>query len=194
MKNKGFSRRSFIVGTLGFLGGVAATTSLSRSLQKVTAFWLKVLNEPSTLTNVEVDVSQLAYGESMATTWKNRTIYIVRRDQQVIDLIDTNPEHFYDYDSENYPLAEGLTIDPTLRSINREYLVVDGHCTHLGCSLTPVRIEENPELPNGGFICGCHKGKFDLTGRVHRNTPPPMNLVVPPHHFKDDKVIVIGKV
>jgi ubiquinol-cytochrome c reductase iron-sulfur subunit len=83
------------------------------------------------------------------------------------------------------------------RSINREVLVVVAICTHLGC--VPMF---KPESPNesldedwpGGYYCPCHKSKFDLAGRVFKSVPAPTNLVVPPHHYLDANVLVVGTV
>ena len=82
------------------------------------------------------------------------------------------------------------------RSIRPEILVLEGLCTHLGC--TP---KFRPEVGvadfggdkwKGGFFCPCHGSTFDLAGRVYSGVPASSNLVVPPYSFVDDKVIVIG--
>ena len=44
----------------------------------------------------------------------------------------------------------------------------------------------------GGFYCPCHGSKFDLAGRVFEAVPAPLNLLVPPHRYIDDSVILIG--
>mgnify|MGYP000554103531 CR=1 FL=1 len=82
------------------------------------------------------------------------------------------------------------------RSIKPEILVLVGICTHLGCSPT-----YRPELGaadlgadwKGGFFCPCHGSKFDLAGRVYSGVPAPLNLEVPAHFYKSDRVILIGK-
>jgi ubiquinol-cytochrome c reductase iron-sulfur subunit len=45
----------------------------------------------------------------------------------------------------------------------------------------------------GGFFCPCHGSKFDLAGRVYQGVPAPLNLVVPPHMYKSDNVILVGE-
>ena len=79
------------------------------------------------------------------------------------------------------------------RSINPAYLVLIGVCTHLGCAPTyrPEKGAIDPDWP-GGFFCSCHGSKFDMAGRVFTGVPAPTNLEVPPHHFSEDDVLVIG--
>ena len=45
----------------------------------------------------------------------------------------------------------------------------------------------------GGFFCPCHGSTFDLAGRVYSGVPAPLNLEVPPHYYKSERVILIGK-
>ncbi|MNC93442.1 Ubiquinol-cytochrome c reductase iron-sulfur subunit [compost metagenome] len=75
-------------------------------------------------------------------------------------------------------------------------MVLSLTCTHLGCSPT-FRPEVAPEDlgPDwkGGFFCPCHGSRFDLAGRVYRNVPAPLNLVVPPYRFASDELIVVGE-
>ena len=77
------------------------------------------------------------------------------------------------------------------RSIKKEYLILIGICTHLGCS--PL-YEEEPtvELKEGGFFCPCHGSKFDLAGRVYQGVPAPTNMVVPPHSYLSESVVIVG--
>jgi ubiquinol-cytochrome c reductase iron-sulfur subunit len=73
--------------------------------------------------------------------------------------------------------------------------VTTGVCTHLGCS--PVYRKEiapadlGPDWL-GGFFCPCHGSKFDLAGRVYKNVPAPTNLLVPPHIYLSENVLLIG--
>ena len=77
------------------------------------------------------------------------------------------------------------------RSRKPEYLIMEGICTHLGCSPT-YRPEITADF-GGGFFCPCHGSKFDFAGRVYSGVPAPTNLPVPPHYFISDGVILIGE-
>jgi ubiquinol-cytochrome c reductase iron-sulfur subunit len=80
------------------------------------------------------------------------------------------------------------------RSIKPEIFVAVGICTHLGCSPTylPDSFGELVEGVKSGFFCPCHGSKFDMAGRVFQNVPAPLNLVIPPYHFKDDNTVLVG--
>ena len=83
------------------------------------------------------------------------------------------------------------------RSINPEYLVAVGICTHLGCSPSDkFATGAQPSLPDdwlGGFFCPCHGSTFDLAGRVFKNKPAPTNLEIPPHVYLSDAKLLIGE-
>src|SRR3546814_1827393 len=67
------------------------------------------------------------------------------------------------------------------RAIKPEILVLIGVCTHLGCSPGFRPDHPAPDIdPNwqGGFYCPCHSSKFDLSGRVYKGVPAPLNLEI----------------
>jgi ubiquinol-cytochrome c reductase iron-sulfur subunit len=75
-------------------------------------------------------------------------------------------------------------------------MVMEGVCTHLGCSPQLKSAEAKAEMGGdgaGGFYCPCHGSKFDLAGRVFRGAPAPLNLKVPPYEFVSDGTLVIGE-
>jgi len=80
------------------------------------------------------------------------------------------------------------------RSLDPEYLVLVGICTHLGCSPTfrPLAGEVSEDWP-GGFFCPCHGSGFDLSGRVFKGVPAPINLEVPAYRFASNGKLVIGE-
>jgi ubiquinol-cytochrome c reductase iron-sulfur subunit len=82
------------------------------------------------------------------------------------------------------------------RSIDPEFLIIDGTCTHLGCVPLPHDAVEGKEKMGGwwegGLICPCHRSGFDYAGRVVQR-PAPTNLRVPPHRYVSPTRIVIGE-
>ncbi len=57
----------------------------------------------------------------------------------------------------------------------------------------PFGAGQNAQLgADQGFLCPCHGSTFDLAGRVFKNKPAPDNLVVPPHKYLSDTVVLIG--
>ena len=59
--------------------------------------------------------------------------------------------------------------------------------------LTRAQAEAFASDWKGGFYCPCHGSLFDLAGRVYKNKPAPDNLIVPPHKFLADGLILIGE-
>ncbi len=83
-----------------------------------------------------------------------------------------------------------------VRSLNPEFMVLLGVCTHLGCTPSPRfqagDLSLGADWP-GGFFCQCHGSKYDLAGRVFRGVPAPSNMTVPPYRFVGDDRLVIGE-
>jgi ubiquinol-cytochrome c reductase iron-sulfur subunit len=45
----------------------------------------------------------------------------------------------------------------------------------------------------GGYYCPCHNSRFDLSARVFKGSPAPINLQIPQHHYASDTVVVVGE-
>jgi ubiquinol-cytochrome c reductase iron-sulfur subunit len=144
---------------------------------------------------VEVDVSKLELGQKIQIEWRRKPVWIVRRSDKTISLLESVEDRVRD------PNSDELAQQPEFarnqeRSLKPELLVLVGICTHLGCSPT-----FRPELapadlgPDwvGGFYCACHGSRFDMAGRVYKNVPANKNLEVPPYKFLSDNVIVVGE-
>jgi len=143
---------------------------------------------------VSADISALGEGQRLILEWRGQPIWIVRRSQQVLQLLPTLDDQLRDPASENPDQQPDYASNPT-RSIRPEVSVLVGLCTHLGCS--PEMVAQIAPQPfdaewKGGYFCPCHKSKFDMAGRVYEGVPAPTNLVVPPHHYADDTTIVVG--
>ena len=147
---------------------------------------------------VEADISGLKPGEKMTVEWRGKPVWIVRRTpEQLAELAK----------------VDGLLADPQSkrtnfattpeyarndwRSIKKEYLVVVGICSHLGCSPSDkFALGAQPSLPDdwkGGFLCPCHGSTFDMAGRVYKDKPAPDNLEVPPYMYLSDSRLMIGE-
>jgi ubiquinol-cytochrome c reductase iron-sulfur subunit len=81
------------------------------------------------------------------------------------------------------------------RARKPEFMVMEGVCTHLGCSPQLKTAGAKAEMGTdwvGGFYCPCHGSKFDYAGRVFKGAPAPLNLPVPPYAYLSDTTILIG--
>ena len=141
----------------------------------------------------EADISGLEQGGLLRVKWRGKVCWVVHRNQQMLDDLDALQSNLADPESAQ-PQQPAYCAN-THRSIKPKYFVAVGICTHLGCSPT-YRPEVAPaDLGadwKGGFYCACHGSRFDLAGRVYSGSPAPTNLVVPPHQYLSDDVILIG--
>lgn len=142
---------------------------------------------------VEADIGKMEEGQLLRVKWRGKPVWVVRRtEKNVADLAKLDGK-LADPASEVNQQPDYCK-NPT-RSIKPEYLVAIGICTHLGCSPTYRPDVAPADLGAdwlGGFFCPCHGSKFDLAGRVYAGVPAPTNLVIPPHSFLSDNVVLIG--
>ncbi|GMQ92240.1 MAG: ubiquinol-cytochrome c reductase iron-sulfur subunit [Gammaproteobacteria bacterium] len=183
------SRRRLIVATagLGAIGTAALATPFIMS-------WMPSARARAAGVPIEIDISRLEPGQSVKKAWRGKPIVVVRRTRSMLKGIEVVDPEMADPQSEKS--IQPAYVDNKSRAIKSEYLVLIGLCTHLGCSpsnkfkVGPAS-DMGPDW-QGGFYCPCHGSKFDLAGRVYKNVPAPTNLVVPPHGYKSDTVLVIG--
>ena len=184
------NRRHFLsvaAAVTGGVGLVAAAVPFLSSLQPSAR--ARALGAP-----VEVPLDTLEPGAMVRVVWRGRVVYVVRRDEVMLERIDraAAEDLLRDPDSTEYPEQQPEYAANAYRSIKPEYLVLIGACTHLGCApLAEFEVGPSPDW-HGGFFCPCHGSRFDLAGRVYKGVPAPSNLAVPPYRFVRDDVIIIG--
>lgn len=142
---------------------------------------------------VEVDISKIEPGAMLAVEWRGKPVWVVNRSKEMLDLLSKNDGLLAD------PMSDALQqpdyCKNATRSIKPEYLVAVGICTHLGCSPTYRKEIGAADMGadwTGGFFCPCHGSKFDLAARVYKGAPAPVNLVIPPHKYVSDSMLLIG--
>ena len=144
---------------------------------------------------VEADISKIEPGAILKINWRGQAIYVVRRTQEMLAALSSTEvkNELRDPDSKESTQPDYAKNDA--RALKPEYAVLVGVCTHLGCApldrFTPKDAELGATWP-GGFYCPCHGSKFDLSGRVFKDVPAPLNLAVPPYRFVNEGVIQIG--
>jgi ubiquinol-cytochrome c reductase iron-sulfur subunit len=142
---------------------------------------------------VEVNISRLEQGQLLKVQWRGQTIGVLRRTPEMLENLPQVDDFLADPDS--VEAEQPAYISDSARALRAELLVVNMHCTHLGC--VPQLIPQVGPQPweadwKGGFFCPCHKSKFDLSGRVYKAVPAPTNLRIPPYSFLDDFTLIIG--
>jgi ubiquinol-cytochrome c reductase iron-sulfur subunit len=141
---------------------------------------------------VEVPIGMMEPGELVRVLWRGRLVFVLRRSEEMLSNLGDNLDRLRDPNSEVVEQQPEYAANAT-RSVRREFLVVEGSCTHLGCA--PIEDFELRPAENwqGGFFCPCHGSKFDLAGRVYIGVPAPTNLRIPPHRFVRDDLVLIGQ-
>lgn len=192
MNNKGVdqSKRQFLTTSLTVVGAVGAGFIAVPFLSQM---------QPSTKAEaagapVEVDISKMETGQLIRAEWRGKPAWVLNRTPDVLKILETNTDHLSDPQSLESEQPE-YTKNP-VRSIKPEIFIAVGLCTHLGCSPTFRPETAPPDLGpdwKGGFFCPCHGSFFDLAGRVYRGVPAPTNLVIPPHRYVTDTLIIIGE-
>ncbi|VAW54251.1 Ubiquinol-cytochrome C reductase iron-sulfur subunit [hydrothermal vent metagenome] len=184
-------RRRFLVNSTSVVAAVGAGFVAVPFLSS----WMPSERAKNAGAPVEVDISKLEEGRLLIVEWQSKPVWILKRSAKTLADLPKIDVHLRD------PSSEVIDQQPTYaqnenRSIKPEISVLVGICTHLGCSPT-----FRPEIGAadlgadwlGGYFCPCHSSKFDLAGRVFQGVPAPTNLVVPPHKYVSDNVIVVGE-
>jgi ubiquinol-cytochrome c reductase iron-sulfur subunit len=182
-------KRRFLTNTTAVIGAVGAGFVAVPFIKS----WLpseraKALGAPE-----EANIGKLEAGGLLRVKWRGKVVWVVRRTDQMLADLKAVEGQLSDPRSGAPQQPEYCTNQH--RSIRPKYLVAVGICTHLGCSPT-YRPEVAPadlgQDWKGGFYCACHGSKFDLAGRVYAGSPAPSNLVIPPHQYLANDLILIG--
>jgi ubiquinol-cytochrome c reductase iron-sulfur subunit len=182
-------RRNLVVATSVVGGAAAAGAAIPFVASMLPSERAKAAGAP-----VEVDISKLAPGEVGIFEWRGKPVWVIRRTKEMIDSLKAVVPNLTDPDSKSS--RQPQYAENEYRAAKPEIMVMEGVCTHLGCSPQAKSAEAKAEMGGdwvGGFYCPCHGSKFDYAGRVFRGAPAPTNLVVPPYTFLSDSTLLIGE-
>jgi ubiquinol-cytochrome c reductase iron-sulfur subunit len=143
---------------------------------------------------VEVDLTKIAPGSMEVVEWRGKPVWVIRRTQEMLASLKAVEPRLSDPASKASDQPKYASNE--YRSAKPEFMVMEGVCTHLGCSPQLKSADAKAEMGGdwaGGFYCPCHGSKFDLAGRVYSGSPAPLNLKVPPYEFVSDGTLVIGE-
>jgi ubiquinol-cytochrome c reductase iron-sulfur subunit len=175
------------------LTGLSAVATFFGSIPFVKSFLpsakARALGNP-----IDVDLSKIEPGAVQAHLYRGEPILVLRRTRQMLATLATTDALVLDK-TPDPDYSDPAYVDPESRSIDPEFLVVRGVCTHLGCVPQLRGTDGKQTLGDwwpGGFICPCHQSGYDYAGRVVRG-PAPRNLSVPPYRFASPTRIVIGE-
>ena len=183
------TRRNLVVATsvVGGAAGVGAAVPFVGS--KLPSERAKAAGAP-----VEVDMSKIAPGELAVFELRGQPVWVIRRTKEMLESLKAVTPRLTDPGSKSS--KQPKYAENEFRSAKPELMVMEGVCTHLGCSPQLKAADAKAEMGGdwaGGFYCPCHGSKFDYAGRVFRGAPAPTNLEVPPYTFVSDGTLVIGE-
>lgn len=191
MSNDGVNvgRRRFLVAATSVVGAAGAVGAAVPFVGS----WFPSAKAKAAGAPVKVNVSKIEAGQQIVAEWRGKPVFIMRRTPEI--LANLAKIESVVADPESKASEQPAYVDRKVRSIKPELLIVEGLCTHLGCSPS-----FRPELAPadlgaewvGGYFCPCHGSRYDLAGRVYKAQPAPLNLPVPPHSYESGDVIVIG--
>ena len=168
------TRRDFLLvstATLGVTGAALAVWPFIDNLMPAA--------DTLSLATTEADLAPIALGQRVTVIWRGKPIFIDHRTPREIAWAERG-----DHAALPDPAPDSARVK------KKEWLIVIGICTHLGC----IPLGQKPGDPRGGFggwFCPCHGSQYDTAGRIRRG-PAPRNLYLPPYTFVTAQKIKIG--
>jgi ubiquinol-cytochrome c reductase iron-sulfur subunit len=168
------TRRDFLQLAATSVMGVGAAVAVWPLIDSMNA-----AKDTLALSTTEVDLAPVQLGQRLTVKWRGSPVFIDHRTDAEIKAADAVDLAML---KDPQPDAE--------RAKKRQWLIMVGVCTHLGC----VPLGQKPTDPRGeygGWFCPCHGSQYDTSGRIRRG-PAPRNLEVPVYQFLTDTTVKIG--
>lgn len=184
------TRRRFLTGATTVVGGAGLLAGIVPFVNSMSvSARAQAAGAP-----VEADISRLEPGQKVTYEWRGKPVWVVRRTDRMLETLAKLEPQLADPDSSGSDQPPYCENPERARQDHRAVLVMEGVCTHLGCSPSYFP-DSGGELGSdwlGGFFCPCHGSKYDISGRVYAGQPAPKNMPVPPHMYVSENVLLIG--
>lgn len=181
-------RRCFLRRATTAVGGIG----LAAASVPFFSYWMPDAVTEADAAPIKLDISSMKPREQFTILWRGMPVWVIYRDQEMLDSLSKVTDTLRDPLSEQDQQPDYCK--NTHRSIKPQFFIAIGICTHLGCVPTyrPDVASVSPDW-QGGFYCPCHGSKYDLSGRVYKDVPAPLNLKIPNHMYISDTEIMIGE-
>jgi ubiquinol-cytochrome c reductase iron-sulfur subunit len=183
------TRRNLVVATSVVGGAAAVGAAVPFVASMLPSERAKAAGAP-----VEAEIATMTPGELRVFEWRGKPVWVIRRTPEMIESLKAVVPNLTDPQSK--ASQQPSYAENEHRSQKPELMVMEGVCTHLGCSPQLKPADAKAEMGGdwvGGFYCPCHGSKFDYAGRVFRGAPAPTNLPVPPYTIVGDGKLIIGE-
>ena len=172
----GVRRRDFInIAAVSFAGVGAAAVAIPLVRQ------MNPSADVLALASTEVDISKIAPGQAIKTSWRKQPVFVRNLTPQEIAAANA---------VSTAELRDPQTLADRTKPGKTNWLVTLGVCTHLGC--VPLGIGDGENKGDfKGYFCPCHGSHYDTAGRIRRG-PAPRNLPIPVAAFVDATTIELG--
>ncbi|MDO4250711.1 MAG: ubiquinol-cytochrome c reductase iron-sulfur subunit [Moraxella sp.] len=182
-------RRVLIASTaaIGAVGVGAVATPFVRS-------WYPSAKAEAAGAAVVQDISSVENGQMITLKYRGKPIFVVKRTDEMVSTLNQVASLLSDPESNasvqpDYCKNENRSIEPNT-------FVVEGVCTHLGCAPAFRPEVGAADLGGsdwfGGFFCPCHGSRYDLSGRVYKGAPAPLNLPIPEYKI-EGTILTVGE-
>ena len=182
-------RRRFLVAATSVVGAAGAAGAAIPFLGS----WAPSARAKAAGAPVRVNIGKIEPGQQIVAEWRGQPVFVLHRAPEIMQGLKKIEAQLADPESKQS--EQPTYVDASMRSIKPEVLLVLGVCTHLGCAPTfrpeVAPADLGPEWV-GGYFCACHGSRYDLAGRVYKAQPAPLNLLVPPHSYETDSIVIIG--
>lgn len=172
----GETRRDFLFLTAAAFGAVGAGSVAWPFINQ-----MNPAADTVALSTTEVNLAPIEAGQAITVMWQGKPVFIRHRTaEEITEAEGVDVSVLRDPETDTMRIQEG----------HKQWLVLVGICTHLGC-VPQGQKSTDVKGEYGGWFCPCHGSHYDTSGRI-RKGPAPKNLAIPKYEFTSDTNIRIG--
>ncbi|WP_346773416.1 ubiquinol-cytochrome c reductase iron-sulfur subunit [Pseudomonas taiwanensis] len=148
MSNDGVNagRRRFLVAATSVVGAAGAVGAAVPFVGS----WFPSAKAKAAGAPVKVNIAKVEAGQQMVAEWRGQPVFIVRRTDEILGNLKKVVGDLADPESK--ASVQPTYVDPQVRSIKPEILILVGLCTHLAARPPSARKSHPPTLARNGSV------------------------------------------